>query len=104
MGRYEVIQDALQARLNDVFVLQSQLVNSMLNDMDLENLGTVKGANGTYEVESVIFWSDGRTKTVKCRLKYEAFSTGTDFDDLTVSERQQIVDLALKRYSETDHI
>ena len=64
-------------------------------------LGRVRGANGCYEVESIYdeFDDEGYPKPT-CHLDFPSFETDVRFDDLTTSERQQIIDAAKKTLDE----
>jgi hypothetical protein len=59
-------------------------------------IGAVTGMNGRYELESIFFWGDDHSgDSIICHLDYPAFEVDVDFDDLSVSERQQIVELLI---------
>lgn len=80
--------------------LQAELVMEILRD-DNEIcglLGTVKGENGIYEVESIYLEeTDGSSeREIVCHLNYPAFEIDVPFEDFSIWERQQMIELVFK--------
>ncbi len=102
--KYDIKRRLLNEWLSQQFRLQHELMTEILNDgNDIGGLlGTIKGENGTYDVESVYFTDemDSSKRQIICHLNYPSFETDVCFDDFSVSERQQIIELTIKLLSE----
>lgn len=58
--------------------------------------GTVRGKNGTFDVESIFSqYDDDGNKVPMIHADYPAFETDIEFDELTVSERFEILELVI---------
>lgn len=99
MAKYECAHDILNEHIQNVRKEQDELIRTILidNGRNMGGLiGAVTGMNGRYELESIFFWGDDHSgDSIICHLDYPAFEVDVDFDDLSVSERQQIVELLI---------
>lgn len=89
------------------YKLQAELVMEILRD-DNEIcglLGTVNGENGIYEVESIYHEeADGGTESeIMCHLNYPAFEADVPFEDFSIWERQQMIELVFKLLRERNN-
>lgn len=80
--------------------LQTELVMDILRDGNeiCGLLGTVKGENGIYDVESIYLEeADGSFESeIMCHLNYPAFEADVPFEDFSIWERQQMIELVFE--------
>ena len=80
------------------FKLQDELIMKILRDgNELCGLvGVVSGENGTYEVESIYLEEENLECEIVCHLNYPAFEADVLFEDFSIWERQQMIELVFK--------
>lgn len=102
MAKFECSHDILNEHIRNIKKEQGELVRVILidNGQGMGGLiGAVSGKNGRYELESIHI--DGsyslldEDSPIICHLDYPAFEVDVDFDDLSIDERQQIIDMLI---------
>lgn len=110
MAKHEFTHDVLNSHMVIVNTAQDEIVRAILkeNGHSMGGLiGSVTGANGHYDLESIFFDPDykyveneGEKEIdgvpIVCHLNYPAFEIDVNFCYLSVDERQQIVELLIK--------
>lgn len=77
--------------------IQDMQHNLMMRILDDHNggegglFGTVRGKNGTFDVESIFSQYDDGKKVPMVHVNYYAFEADIEFDELTVSEKFDIL-------------
>ena len=80
--------------------LQDELIRGILSDGNelCGLLGTVTGENGTFQVESIYLEDENGDpeSEIMCHLNYPAFEIDAPFEDFSIWERQQMIELVFK--------
>ena len=113
MAKYEFSHDQLNGLVEDVRNRQYELVRNILYDNGRTMgglIGSITGANGHYDLESIFLDEnckyvepddeENNTIPIVCHLNYPAFEIDVNFYWLSVDERQQIVELLIKKTQE----
>lgn len=106
MAKYELSHDILNRRIAELRGLQDEIVRDILYDNGRSMggcIGSVTGRNGRYDLESIFL--DEKCEYVEqdeyseipiaCHLDYPAFEVDVNFYDLSIDERQQIVEMLI---------
>ncbi len=97
---YEERNSILLEKLAEIERMQHDLMMTIIKDEDGVGglLGGVRGENGTFAVESIYLEHrpESLEPQVMCHLDYPSFEGDACFDDFSVTERQQIIQLAIE--------
>ena len=98
MEKYELKRDTLNWLIETAKKGQIELVTTILKENGAIGgcIGSITGAHGHYDLESIYLEEDEGRCRVMCHLDYPAFETDADFRYLTLDERQQIIDLLIE--------
>lgn len=92
---YPTMLSEISEKILEVQDLQHSLIMKILDDHNGGEgglFGTVRGENGTFDVESIYSqYDDNGNKIPMIHADFPAFECDIEFDELTVSEKYQIL-------------
>lgn len=92
---YPTMLSEISEKIHEVQDLQHSLMMKILDDHNGGEgglFGTVRGENGTFDVESIYSqYDDNGNKIPMIHADFPAFECDIEFDKLTVSEKYQIL-------------
>lgn len=92
---YPTMLSEISEKIHEVQDLQHSLIMKILDDHNGGEgglFGTVRGENGTFDMESIYSqYDDNGNKIPMIHADFPAFECDIEFDELTVSEKYQIL-------------
>ena len=92
---YQSLLCEICEKIHEVQDMQHNLMMKILDDRNGGEgglFGTVRGQNGTFDVESIYSqYDDNGNKVPMIHADYPSFECDIEFDELTVSEKYQVL-------------
>ena len=101
---YQTKLNEINEKISEIKALQRELMLQILKDSNGGEgglLGRVRGANGTFDVESIFCTRiDEELTEPMIRADYPAFETDIEFDWLTLDEQHQVLECVIAELRE----